>query len=48
MALFGAKARLGDLMIEEGLIDQEQLERALEEQKTRKTKLGETVMALGL
>ena len=47
MALFGAKKRLGDMLVDAGLISTEQLEKALEEQKTRKTKLGETIMALG-
>lgn len=47
MALFGVKKRLGDMLVEEGKITQEQLESALEEQKTRKTKLGETLMSLG-
>lgn len=48
MALFGAaKKRLGDMLVDAGLISEEQLQTALEEQKTRKTKLGETIMALG-
>ena len=47
MALFGRRVRIGDLLISEGLITQQQLETALEEQKVRKTKLGETLLALG-
>ena len=47
MALFGRRVRIGDLLISEGLITQQQLETALEEQKIRKTKLGETLLALG-
>jgi len=48
MALFGQKKRLGDQLIEAGLINQEQLEKALAEQKNTKQKLGETIMAMGL
>jgi len=47
MALFGKRVRIGDLLISQGLITQQQLETALEEQKIRKTKLGETLLALG-
>ncbi len=47
MALFGKRVRIGDLLISQGLITQQQLETALEEQKIRKTKLGETLFALG-
>jgi len=47
MALFGAKKRLGDLLVDAGMITQDQLMSALEEQKNRKTKLGETLMAMG-
>ncbi|MDE6687818.1 MAG: Flp pilus assembly complex ATPase component TadA [Lachnospiraceae bacterium] len=47
MALFGVKKRLGDMLVEAGKITEEQLMRALEEQKTQKTKLGETLMSLG-
>ncbi len=47
MALFGVKKRLGDMLVEAGKITEEQLMRALEEQKTQKTKLGETLMGLG-
>ena len=48
MALFGQKKRLGDQLIEAGLITQEQLDKALAEQKNTKQKLGETIMAMGL
>lgn len=47
MALFGKRVRIGDLLIAQGIITEQQLETALEEQKVRKTKLGETLMALG-
>lgn len=47
MALYRNKIRLGDLLIQQGLITEQQLETALEEQKARKTKLGETLLALG-
>ena len=47
MALFGAKKRLGDMLVDAGKITEEQLQKALEEQKTRRTKLGETLMAMG-
>ncbi len=46
MALFGRRVRIGDLLIEQGMITPEQLNIALEEQKVRKTKLGETLIAL--
>ncbi len=42
------KIRLGDALIEKGLITQEQLESALAEQKNKGTKLGETVVDMGL
>ena len=47
MALFGKRVRIGDLLMGQGLITEQQLETALEEQKIRKTKLGETLLALG-
>lgn len=47
MALFGKRIRIGDLLLSQGLITQQQLETALEEQHVRKTKLGETLIALG-
>lgn len=47
MALFGKRIRIGDLLLEQGIITQQQLDTALEEQKVRKTKLGETLIALG-
>ena len=48
MALFGQRKRLGDQLVDAGLISQEQLQNALEEQKSTKTKLGETIMSMGL
>ena len=47
MAIIRKKVRIGDLMINEGLISAAQLETALKEQKIRGTKLGETLIALG-
>ncbi len=42
------KKRLGDILIEQGLINSDQLAEALVEQKTRKQKLGETLVELGI
>lgn len=47
MALFGKRVRIGDLLLSQGMITQQQLDTALSEQKIRKTKLGETLIALG-
>ncbi len=41
------KIRLGDCLLQKGLITEEQLNTALAEQKTRGTKLGETIIDLG-
>lgn len=46
MALYGRRVRIGDLLQQQGLITEQQLLTALEEQKIRKTKLGETLIAL--
>lgn len=46
MARIG-KIKLGDCLIEKGFLTQEQLTTALEEQKNRGTKLGETLIDLG-
>lgn len=43
----GKKVRIGDLLIQQGLITEKQLKVALEEQKVRRAKLGETLLALG-
>jgi len=45
--LFGKRVRIGDLLLSQGMITQQQLDTALSEQKIRKTKLGETLIALG-
>ncbi|MBO6310945.1 MAG: Flp pilus assembly complex ATPase component TadA [Oribacterium sp.] len=45
--LFGEKKRLGEQLIDQGLITQSQLEQALAEQKDTGKRLGETLMALG-
>lgn len=47
MAFTNRRVRIGDLLMKQGLINKEQLENALAEQKVRKTKLGETLIALG-
>ncbi|MCL2718222.1 MAG: GspE/PulE family protein [Lachnospiraceae bacterium] len=44
--LYGKRIRIGDLLIKQGLITEQQLLTALNEQKIRKTKLGETLIAL--
>ena len=41
------KIRLGDLLVQDGLINQEQLDQALAEQKRRGRKLGATLIDLG-
>ncbi len=48
MALFGAKKRLGEQLVEAGLLTQDKLELALQEQQTTKARLGETLIAMGL
>ena len=47
MLEFRKRVRLGDVLIEKGLITQEQLEKALSEQKEKGTLLGETLVNLG-
>lgn len=44
--MFGKRVRIGDLLLSQGMITQQQLDTALSEQKIRKTKLGETLIAL--
>lgn len=44
---FGKKKKIGDILIEEGVIVQSQLENALKEQKSKKQKLGELFVDLG-
>lgn len=46
MTLYGKRVRIGDLLVKQGLITEQQLMTALNEQKIRKTKLGETLIAL--
>lgn len=41
------KIRLGDCLVQKGLLTEEQLNNALQEQKNKGLKLGETVVALG-
>ncbi|MEG2427812.1 MAG: ATPase, T2SS/T4P/T4SS family [Clostridium sp.] len=41
------RIRLGDLLVQKGLITEEQLMKTLREQKLRGTKLGETLISLG-
>ena len=45
--MFGKRVRIGDLLLSQGMITQQQLDTALSEQKIRRTKLGETLIALG-
>ena len=47
MAAFGRRVRIGDVLVKQGLISEKQLMTALAEQKNRRTKLGETLIALG-
>ncbi|MBI5420090.1 MAG: Flp pilus assembly complex ATPase component TadA [Deltaproteobacteria bacterium] len=42
------KKRLGELLVETGLLTEEQLTRALTEQRSKRGKLGEVIVALGL
>lgn len=44
---FTKKKRLGDMLVEEGIISEEQLKNALTEQKKRNQKLGELLVDLG-
>lgn len=41
------RIRLGDILVQKGLITEEQLMRTLKEQRVRGTKLGETLISLG-
>jgi type IV pilus assembly protein PilB len=43
-----AKKRLGELLLESGLLDEEGLARALAEQRSKRGKLGEVIVSLGL
>jgi type IV pilus assembly protein PilB len=43
-----AKKRLGELLQETGLLDEEELTRALAEQRSKRGKLGEVIVGLGL
>ena len=47
MADFGQKKRIGDMLLEAGIITQEQLEDALEKNKTAHKKIGEMLVDLG-
>ncbi len=47
MGLLGRRVRIGDLLLQEGIITKQQLESALKEQKVYKLKLGEVLIALG-
>ena len=47
MAVRGMKKRIGDMLIEENLITQEQLERALEIARESGKKIGETLVENG-
>lgn len=41
------RKRLGDLLVEEGIVDQSQLEQALDQQQTTGRKLGSTLISMG-
>ncbi|MDO6706382.1 GspE/PulE family protein [Photobacterium sp. 1_MG-2023] len=41
------RKRLGDLLVEEGIVKQEQLDRALDQQQSTGRKLGDTLISLG-
>ena len=43
-----AKKRLGELLVEIGLLDEEGLARALGEQRSKRGKIGEVIVSLGL
>ena len=47
MALFGAKKKLGEQLIDAGLLTPDKLELALQEQQNTKARLGETLIAMG-
>lgn len=47
MAYRRKSLRIGDIFLKNGKINQEQLERALTEQKTKKIKIGEALVSLG-
>ena len=42
------RRRIGEIMVDEGFITEEQLEQALKDQKKGIERLGETVLRLGL
>ena len=48
MADFRQKKRIGDMLLEAGIITQEQLEDALEKNKTAHKKIGEMLVSLML
>ena len=43
-----ARKRIGELLVETGLLSEEQLTRALSEQRSRRKKLGEVIVELGM
>lgn len=46
--MVAARKRLGELLVETGLLTEENLTRALAEQRTRREKLGDVIVALGM
>jgi type IV pilus assembly protein PilB len=46
--LAAARKRIGELLVETGLLSEENLTRALSEQRTQRGKLGDVIIALGL
>ncbi len=47
MALFSNRIRIGDLLVQKGYITDDQLSKALEEQREKKMRLGEVLISLG-
>ena len=43
-----SKKRLGDFLLESGLLDEGELARSLTEQRSKRGKLGEVIVSLGL
>ena len=43
-----SKKRLGDFLLESGLLDEGELARSLAEQRSKRGKLGEVIVSLGM
>lgn len=46
--IYRKKVRLGDLLVQKGIITEEQLSEALKQQKEKKLMLGEMIVSMGL